>query len=71
MKVYIVENNGINVLENYYDIVAANSKDEALDVSMSEHAATEGIEKFDLEVNELADTTCNSGSPRVLSARLL
>ena len=71
MKVYIVENNGINAGEDYYDIVGANSKDEALDVSMSEHAATEGIEEFDLEVTELADTTCNSGSPRVLSARFL
>ena len=71
MKVYIVENNGINAGEDYLDIISAHSKDEALDVSMSEHAATEGIEEFDLEVNELADTTCNSGSPRVLSARFL
>ena len=71
MKIYIVENNGIKAGEDYYDIISANSKDEALDVSMSEHAATEGIADFNLEVTELTETTCTASPPRVLSTKFL
>ena len=71
MKVYMVENDGLNAGEDYFDIVCADSKDEAQDISMSKHATTEVIEEFYLEVTELVDTTCNSGSPRVLSTRYL
>ena len=68
MKVYMVENNGIKAGEDYYDVVGANSKDEAIDISMDEHAA---IGCFDLKVTELADTTCTSSSPRVLFNKFL
>ena len=71
MKIYIVENNGINAGEDYYDIVGANSKDEALNTSMYEHAVTEGIADFNLEVTELAYATCIASSPRVLSTKFL
>ena len=71
MKIYIVENDGLNAGEDYYDIVGANSKDEAQEISMSEHAAKEGIEEFYLEVIELTDTTCTASPPRVLSTKFL